>query len=202
MTDYKSWCLHYGQRLDNRTHDDWIKEYTKWVFGKEPPYPDRPGNPLFVHGDMRNDNLPRREEASIYKNDPIIVHVVGVNYVKGDKDREGNTINSDQEIIDACNAGEHENQPGHVMFKNVNDKDFTDLSSSVEQLRPEVFDFTADGSNSDLKNWDVPMPSGPQRGAWACQLLLLKIPEQGEFILNFDADGLPPFRSAGEYKIK
>jgi hypothetical protein len=202
MTDYKRWCLHYGQKLDNRTHDDWIKEFTRWVFGKQPPYPNRPGNPLFVHGDMKNNNQPRKTEVSIYKNDPIIVHVVGANYVKGDKDRQGNAINSDQEIIDACNAAEHDNQAGHVMFKNVNDKDFTDLSSCVEQLRPEVFEFDADGSNSDLKNWDVPMPQGRQRGAWACQLLLLKIPEPGEYVLNFDADGLPPFRSAGEYKLK
>jgi hypothetical protein len=201
MTDYKRWCLHYGQKLDNRTHDDWIKEFTKWVFGKQPPYPDRPGNPLFVHGDMKNNNQSRRMQVSIYKNDPIIVHVVGANFVKGDKDKEGNTINSDQEIKDACNAGEHEDQPGNVQFKIANEKDFTDLSSCVEQLRPEVFDFEVDGSNSDLKSWDVEMPKGPQRGAWSCQLLLLKIPEPGDYLLNFDAKCVPPFESRAEYKI-
>jgi hypothetical protein len=201
MADYKRWCVPYGQDLDGRTHDDWIKEFTKWVFGKQPPYPDRPGNPLFVHGDMENNNQPRKMQVKIYRNDPIIVHVIGANFVKGDKDREGNILNSDQEIKAACNVEEHDDEPGKVMLKEARDKEFQDLSSCVEQLRPEVFEFETDGSNSDLKKWDVPMPEGPQRGAWACQLLLLKIPEQGEYVLNFNAKGVPPFESSAEYKI-
>ena len=201
MANYKSWCVPYGQDLAGLTHDEWIKEFTKWVFGKQPPYPKRKGEPMFIHGEMKNNNQPRRDEVNINKNDPIIVHVIGANFVEGDKDRNGKILKTDQDIKAACNAEAHYDDPGTVMFKEAKDKDFTDLSSCVEQLRPEVFEFEADGSNSDLRNWDDPMPVGPRKGAWSCQLLLLKIPDEGKYELNFKAKGVPPFESSAEYKI-
>lgn len=202
MTDYKDWCVPYGEKIGGHNHEEWLEEYTKWVFGPS-PYPNQKEGSLFVHGDMENSDKLRRENVVIHKNDPIIVNVIGVNFILGEKDGSGNVITNEEELIKCCNREEQMDSPGKVEFKNEQDKSFTDLSSCVEQIRPFPIKFNIDEDNPDLEKWDVPMkPAGDVTGAWACQLLLLKIPQIGKYTLRFDAEGVSPFRSCGEYIIE
>ena len=201
MTDYKDWCIPYGEKLAGRTHEEWVEEYTKWVFGPA-PYPKQREGSLFVHADMENSPKARQENVQINKNDPIIVHVIGVNFVIGEKDGSGNLIRNEEDLLKCSNREEQADGPGKVELKNEEDESFADLSSCVEQIRPFPIKFNVDTNNPDLEKWDVPMkPANNVTGAWASQLLLLKIPQTGKYTLRFDAEGIPPYRSCGEYTI-
>ena len=86
-------------------------------------------------------------------------------------------------------------------FTNINDKSFTDLSSCVEQVRTLPFEFSVSKYNPYLGEWDVPMPHGTQRGVMSSQLLLLRIPKDGEYLLKFEARSFSDFESCGIYQI-
>jgi hypothetical protein len=52
-----------------------------------------------------------------------------------------------------------------------------------------------------LADWDIPMPAGSHRGGMSSQLLLLKIPKVGEYLLKFEARSFSDFESCGIYQI-
>lgn len=206
--NYIQWCVAKPNKLGGLGHKEWLVEYTKWLFG---PFPyHRKGRPLFAHGNYNPRTGCRKEvnlvdgpdsSVTIFKNDPIILEVMGVNYIIGDADRSGDTIENDSDIIRALDFEDEMHSRGKVEFKNINDKHFTNLSSCIEHTRTDPFQFSVSKNNPYLAEWDVPMPSGSHRGAMSSQLLLLKIPKVGEYLLKFEARSFSDFESCGIYQI-
>jgi hypothetical protein len=206
--NYIEWCVKKPNKLARRSHEEWLEEYTKWVFG---PFPyHRKGTPLFAHGNYNPRAGCRKEinlrdgpdsSVTVFENDAIILDVMDVNYIIGDINRLGDTIQSDSEIIRALNFEEEMHSRGKVEFKKISDECFTDMSSCVEQVRTLPFEFTVSKYNPYLGEWDVPVPHGTQRGAMSSQLLLLKIPKEGEYLLKFEARSFSDFESCGIYQI-
>lgn len=206
--NYIEWCVKKPNKLAGRTHEEWLVEYTKWVFG---PFPyHRKGTPLFAHGNYNPRAGCRKEinlkdgpdsSVTVFTNDPIILNVMDSNFIIGDINRLGETIQNDRDIIRALNFEEEMHSRGKVEFKKINDKSFTDLSSCVEQVRTLPFEFSVSKYNPYLGEWDVPMPHGTQRGVMSSQLLLLRIPKDGEYLLKFEARSFSDFESCGIYQI-
>jgi hypothetical protein len=206
--NYIEWCVKKPNKLAGRTHEEWLEEYTKWVFG---PFPyHRKGTPLFAHGNFKPRTGCRKEinlkdgpdsSVTIFENDPIILDVINANFIIGDTNQMGETIRSDRDIIRALNFEEEMHSRGKVEFKKINDESFTDLSSSVEQVRTVPFRFSVSKFNPFLGDWDVPMPPGSQRGVMSSHLVLLKIPKDGEYLLKFEARSYSDFESCGIYQI-
>jgi len=206
--NYLGWCIKKPGKLAGRTHQDWLMEYAKWTFSSFPYH--RKGQPLFVHGNYNARTGCRKEvnlkdgpdsSVTIFMNDPIIVEVIGVNYIMGDADRLGKTIKNEEDIMCALNFEDEMHSDGKVMFKNIMDSHFTDISSCVERIRTKIFRFSASKYNPYLQEWDIPMPSGSHLGAFSSQLLLLKIPVSGEYLLKFEARSFSDFESCGIYQI-
>jgi hypothetical protein len=68
-------------------------------------------------------------------------------------------------------------------------------------VRTVPFRFSVSKFNPFLGDWDVPMPPGSQRGVMSSHLVLLKIPEAGEYLLKFEARSYSDFESCGIYQI-
>jgi hypothetical protein len=206
--NYLGWCIKKPNKLAGRTHEEWLMEYAKWTFGSFPYH--RKGQPLFVHGNYNARTGCRKEvnlkdgpdsSVTIFKNDPIIVEVIGVNYIIGDADRLGKPIKSEEDIISALNFENEMHSDGKVMIKNIMDRHFTNISSCIDRVRTKIFRFSASKYNPYLQEWDIPMPSGIHLGAFSSQLLLLKIPVSGEYLLKFEARSFSDFESCGIYQI-
>jgi hypothetical protein len=206
--NYRNWCVTKPNKLGGRSHKEWLVEYTKWLFSAFPYH--RKGEPLFAHGNYNARTGCRKEvnlidgpdsSVTIFKNDPVILEVIGVNYIIGDADRFGNLIENDSDIIRALDFEDEMHSRGKVEFKNMHDKHFVNLSNFVEQTRTPPFQFSASKHNPYLADWDIPMPAGSHRGAVSSQLLLLKIPKVGEYLLKFEARSFSDFESCGIYQI-
>lgn len=194
-------------KLAGLSHEEWLKEYTRWVFG---PFPyHREGTPLFAHGNFnamgcrKEINLNDGPDSSVtmFKNDPIILDVMNANFVIGDVNRLGEVIKNDNDIIRALDFEDQMHSHGKVEFKKIDDRSFTDLSTCIEEVRALPFQFSVSKYNPYLGEWDIPMPYGTQRGAMSSQLLLFKIPEEGEYFLKFEARSFSDFESCGIYQI-
>lgn len=205
--NYIEWCVKKPNKLAGRTHEEWLQEYTRWVFS---PFPyNREGTPLFAHGNFnamgcrKEINLKDGPDSSvtIFKNDPIILDVMNANFVIGDVNRLGDVIKNDNDIIRALDFEDQMHSQGKVEFKKIDDRSFTDLSTCVEEVRALPFQFSVSKYNPYLGEWDIPMPYGTQRGAMSSQLLLFKIPEEGEYFLKFEARSFSDYESCGIYQI-
>jgi hypothetical protein len=193
MANYMNWVLTSG-------HQQALQAYNDWVYGPNPI--NTPEQPLFVNGIIGSPAV-REESATINTGDLIIVHVIGANYILGDTDSKGNPINTDTEIMQACqHSAENEDFIGSVEFKAEHDPNWTDLTGGVQEVSMTPVNFTADPSNPYLNDWDFPMPPGEHKGAWASKLLLLQIPEPGVFELRSHGKGIPPFEQNTYFKIK
>jgi hypothetical protein len=209
MSDYKSWVIKQGNKLKGRSHEDWLEDYTRFLFGNFPYHAT--GNPLFIHGNIEPGTGCRKQvnlidgadtSVTIFKNDPIIVEVIGVNYIIGDHDRQGNIIQNEGQIARAFDFEESMHSPGKVGFKKITDVDYTNLSPFVVKTRTSIaFPFEASPYNPYLQKWDIPMPVGDHMGAMASQLLLLQIPEEGEYLLKFEARSFFDYESCALYQI-
>lgn len=204
---YIEWCVKKPNKLAGLSHEEWLKEYTRWVFG---PFPyHREGTPLFAHGNFnamgcrKEINLNDGPDSSVtmFKNDPIILDVMNANFVIGDVNRLGEVIKNDNDIIRALDFEDQMHSHGKVEFKKIDDRSFTDLSTCIEEVRALPFQFSVSKYNPYLGEWDIPMPYGTQRGAMSSQLLLFKIPEEGEYFLKFEARSFSDFESCGIYQI-
>jgi hypothetical protein len=193
MVNYMDWVVTSG-------YEQALKAYNDWVYGPNPA--NATGQPLFVNGIIGSPAV-REESATINRGDPIIVHVIGANYILGDTDSKGNSIDNDSKIMQACqHSAENEDFVGSVEFKAEQDPNWTNLTDAVQEVSMTPVNFNADPSNPHLNDWDFPMPPGEHRGAWASKLLLLQIPEPGVFELRSHGKGIPPFEQNTYFKIK
>jgi hypothetical protein len=193
MINYMEWVKTSGL-------EEALRAYNDWVYGPNPV--NITGQPLFVNGIIGSPAV-RSESATINRGDPVIVHVIGVNYILGDTDTKGNHIDNDTKIIEACQySAQNEDLLGSVEFKGKQDTGWTDLTASVAEVSIPPVDFNAHPSNPYLNDWDDPMPPGPHRGAWSSKLLLMHIPVAGEFELRSHGKGVPPFEQKTHFKIK
>lgn len=202
------WCVKKPNKLAGLTHEEWLQEYTRWVFG---PFPyHRKGTPLFAHGNFNARTGCRREvnlkdgpdsSVTIFTNDPIILDVMNANFIISDIDRLGNIIQNEMDVLRALDFEDQMHSQGKVEFKSISDISFTDLSTCVEDVRTLPFEFLVSKYNPYLREWDVPMPAGIQKGAMSSQLLLFKIPQAGEYFLKFEARSFSDFESCGIYQI-
>ena len=122
--NYKDWCVDKNRRLLGRSPEQWLEEYTKWLFG---PFPyHRTGEPLFAHGNVKPGSGCRRQvnlidgpnnSVTVYEGDPIILEVIGVNFIIGDSDRLGNPIASEMDITTALDFEDQTHSEGKVEFK-------------------------------------------------------------------------------------
>lgn len=180
-------------------HEEALRAYNDWVYGPNPV--NTTGQPLFLNGIIGSPAV-RNESATINKDDLIIVHVIGVNYILGDTDTKGNQIDNDTKIIEACQySAQNEDLLGSVEFKGKQDTVWTDLTAGVAEVSMTPVDFNADPSNPYLNDWDDPMPPGPHRGAWSSKLLLMQIPVAGDFELRSHGKGIPPFEQKTHFSI-
>jgi len=191
--NYMNWVRSSG-------HGQALQAYNDWVFGPEPD--DTNGNPLFVNGTI--DGSGEREEShTINIGDPIIVHVIGTNFCLDDKDRTGNSIDTDPKIRQAIrHCAQNEDKVVTVEFKRKQDTNWTNLTAGVEEVSLTPINFEASHSNPYLNNWDDPMKPGPHRGAWSSKLLLMRIPVAGEFELKSHGKGVPPYEQKAHFNIK
>jgi hypothetical protein len=194
MVDYRQWVQTSG-------HQQALREYNDWVFGPNPVFTPGDRN-LFVHGNI-NSAAVRRETPTIGTNTLIIVHVVGVNFIIGDKDSKGNDVDDDPKIQAACEySAKNEDRLVSVQFKAKQDTTWTDLTGLVTEESTQPINFDADPNNPDLEKWDVPMPAkNNHRGAWTSKLLLLKIPVAGVFELKSHGTGVPPYLQKTHFEI-
>lgn len=200
-----------------------LEAYNNWVFGPNPVY-TKGDTELFIHGNI-NSGAVRRESATVSKGATvstgtlIVVHVVGVNFIIGDIDTRNNPIDDDQKVIEALQfSAQNEDKKVFVRIRarqeltpeqtepteEQTDKEaeiagWTILTDLVKEVSYPPSNFTA--SPPDLEKWDVPMPGGPQRGAWASKLLLLKIPVTGVFELKSHGTGIPPYQQQTHFEI-
>jgi hypothetical protein len=193
MVDYRQWVQTSG-------HQPALRAYNGWVFGPNPVYTQ--GDPdLFVHGNI-NSAAVRSENPTIGTSTRIVVHVVGVNFIIGDKDTRNNDVDTDPKVSTACQfSAQNEDRKVSVEFKAKEDPNWTNLTDLVTEVSYPASNFTADPNNPDLNKWDVPMPPGNQRGAWASKLLLIKIPVAGVFNLKSHGTGIPPYQQKTNFEI-
>jgi hypothetical protein len=194
VDDYTTWVQTSGKAQA-------LKAYNNWVFGPN-PVNTTGADPLFVHGNI-NSPAVRSESATIKKDALIIVHVVGVNFIIGDKDSKGNDVDDDPKIQAACEySAKNEDRLVSVQFKAKQETTWTDLTGLVTEESTQPFKFDADRNNPDLEKWDVPMPAkNNHRGAWISKLLLLKIPVAGVFELKSHGTGVPPYLQKTHFEI-
>jgi hypothetical protein len=196
MVNYMNWVRTSG-------HGQSLVAYNDWVFGPD-PVNRTPGNrPLFVHGTIGKADV-RKESPIINTNDLIIVHVIGTNYTIDDPDpvARGSSINNDTSIRNACrHSAQTEDQLVSVKFKKKSDPGWTDLNAGVEEVSMTPVNFYADPGNTYLNDWDIPMPSGQHRGAWSSKLLLMKIPQEGDFELRSKGTSVGGYEQNTEFKI-
>lgn len=206
---YDNWFIAKGGRLAGRTHEEWLVEYTKFLFG---PFPyHAKGQPLFAHGNIEPGTGCRKQvnlidgpdtSVTVYRNDPIILEVIGVNYIIGDNDRQGNIIQTESQIGSAFDFEEKMHSIGKAGFKEIGDTSYENVSHKVvSPVRTPVFQFEASQYNPYLSRWDIPMPVGAHVGAMSSQLLLFSIPEMGEYLLKFEASSFFDYESCGIYQI-
>ena len=210
MGKYAKWFIDRGGRLAGRTHQDWLVEYTKFLFGSF-PYHSK-GQPLFAHGNIEPRTGCRKQvnlidgpdtSVTVYQNDPIVLEVIGVNYILGDNDRQGNIIQTESQISTAFDFEEEMHTDGKVGFKGIKDIKYENVSYKVVRpVRTPVFQFEASQYNPYLSKWDIPMPVGNHVGAMSSQLLLFSIPDLGEYLLKFEASSFFDYESCGIYQIK
>jgi hypothetical protein len=193
MVDYRQWVQTSG-------HQQALREYNDWVFGPNPVFTPGDRN-LFVHGNI-NSAAVRRETPTIGTNTLIIVHVVGVNFIIGDKDTRNNNVDTDPKVTAAVQfSAQNEDRKVSVEFKAKQVPNWTDLTDLVREVSYPPSNFIADPNNPFLQQWDDPMRPNNQRGAWASKLLLLKIPDAGVFELRSDGTGIPPYRQQTHFEI-
>jgi hypothetical protein len=193
MVNYMDWVRTSG-------HGQALQAYNDWVFGPDPV--NRAGNPLFVNGTIDGSGV-RNESATIYTDDPVIVHIIGANYCLREKDIKGNEIDTDTKIRQACqHSAQNENQLVSVEFKAKQDSNWTNLNAGVEEVNLTPINFEVSTSNPYLKDWDVPMKPGSHRGAWSSKLLLMRIPVAGDYELKFHGTGVQPYEQKAHFKIK
>jgi hypothetical protein len=195
MTNYSEWVNTNEGQLKG-----FLKQYNDWVFGAD-PYPKQKPKMLFVHGSIGSPEV-REESHDIKRGEPIIVHVIGTNFVKEDRDANGNIINDDNQIIRACQDEEGTDQCDFVKIKGPGDKDWTSLAQHVSVVRstPDRFD----ANNSDLDKWKPEMRRGDRRGAWSSKLLVLEVPETantGVYELSCGGHGSDDYRQRADFKI-
>lgn len=195
--DFMIWVQKLG-------HEQALKAYNEWVFGQNPVYTEG-DKYLFIHGEI-NSPATRQGEATVNPNTVIVVHVVGVNFIIGDTDTQNNQLNDDPKVSAACQfSARNEDRRQSVNIKTKGGQNWTDLTNLVEEVTYTPDRFTADPNNPDLKKWDVEMPEGPQRGAWASKLLLLKAPTDQvgkDFELKSHGTGIPPYQQKTHFEIK
>lgn len=195
MTDYSEWVIRNEGQLKG-----FLNEYNDWVFGPD-PYPNQIPGKLFVHGNIGNPKV-RKESHDIKRGQPIILHIVGTNFVKDDKDRNGKKIERDDEIESACQDGERDDAVDFVKIKGPGEKDWTSLAGYVSVVRSQPHRFNAD--NSDLGKWIPEMPSGERRGAWSSKLLVLRAPETantGVYELSCEGHAGDGYRQSADFMI-
>lgn len=176
-----------------------LKEFNDWVYGDE-FYPNQKPGMLFVQGNINNPAV-RKESHTIKSGEPIVVHVIGTNFIKKDRDGSGKEVDDDNRIGRACQDEEGTDLCDFVKIKGPGDKDWTDLNEHVVQVRTSPDDFTASANNSDLGKWNPPMPSGPQRGAWSSKMLVLKLSDPGVYELSSQGHGSNDYRQRADFTI-
>ena len=195
MTNYGEWVNTNEGQLKA-----FLKEFNDWVFSNN-PYPSQKPGKLFLQGKIGDPGV-RQESHDINRGEPIIVHVVGTNFIKGDNDRRGNRIDDDNQIKAACQDEEGDDGVDFVKIKRQGDTDWTHLDEFVKIVRSSPDDFGA--NNSDLGKWKPPMTAGRLRGAWSSRLLALKVPEEAEtgvYELSFEGHGSNNYRQRGNFNI-
>jgi hypothetical protein len=158
--NYLEWCVKKPNKLLGRTHEQWLEQYTRWLFG---PFPyHRKGEPLFVHGNYnarsgcrKQVNLKDGPDSSVtmFEEDPVIVEVMGANFIIGDVNRSDDAIKNDNDIIRALDFEDRMHSKGKVEFKKISDRLFTSLSSCVDQIRTLPFQFSASRHNPYLAQY-------------------------------------------------
>ena len=176
-----------------------LQEFNDWVFGDE-FYPNQKPGRLFVQGNINNPAV-RKESHTIKRGEPIIVHVVGTNFIKNDKDSNSKEVDDDNKIGRACQDEEGADHCDFVKIMGPGDKDWTDLNEHVVQVRTPPADFTASANNSDLGKWNPPMPSGSQRGAWSSKMIVLKLSDPGVYELSFQGHAANGYRQLADFAI-
>jgi hypothetical protein len=196
-------AVSYRQWVQGSGHQQALRAYNDWVFGPNPVF--NKGDPnLFIHGEI-NSPAVRQEAATIDTNTLIVVHVVGANFIIGDKDSSNNDVDADPKVSAACQfSARNEDRKVSVEFKGQADPNWTNLTDLVTEASYPPSNFTASPQNPYLGKWDVPMPSGNQRGSWASKLLLLKVPPAGRgkvFELKSHGTGIQPYQQKTHFEI-
>jgi hypothetical protein len=189
----------YAAENDSGALKGFLKEFNEWVFGDE-YYPNQKPGMLFVQGNI-NDPAVRKESHTIKSGEPIIVHIVGTNFIRKDRDSSGKEIDDDNKIRRACQDEEGADQCDFVKIKGPGDKDWTDLKEHIVHVRTSPEDFTASANNPDLGKWNPPMPPGRQRGAWSSKMLVLKLPDPGVYELSYEGHAANDYRQLADFKI-
>jgi len=192
MTDYYDWVVPYGQQLNGKTHEGWLKEYNDWVFGDS--YPAQPTGALILQGTV-GSSAANNVSATINTNDAIVLHVIGANIIGVDYDKNGFKFDTDDRIRKGSDDSEQEDSVKYVDFRKTSDAEnsTTSLIRGVCQVKMAPVNTFVSPNNPDLSKWKPPMPSGTQRSAWTSQLLLMKIPETGTYVLRSNAEGERPY---------
>ena len=189
----------YTVENDSDALKGFLKGFNDWVFGDE-NYPNQKAGTLFVQGNI-NDPAVRKESHTINRGEAIIVHVVGTNFIKKDKDSNGNEIDDDNNIKKHCQDDEGTDHCDFVKIKGPGDKDWTDLNKHVVQVRTSPDDFKASANNPDLGKWNPAMPSGSQRGAWSSKMLVLRLSDPGVYELSSQGHGANEYRQRADFEI-
>ena len=199
MTNYSEWVVKNEGKLKA-----FLKEYNDWVFGDQ-YYPNQKPGMLFVQGNV-NDPTAREESHTVKRGEPIIVHVLGTNFIKSEIVSNGIEIGEeeDDKIMRHCRDEEGTDHCDNVRIKGPGDKAWADLDEHVVQVRTSPGNFTASAKNPDLDKWNPPMPSGPQRGAWSSKMLVLEVPETAEtgiYELISNGRGSNNYEQRAKFKI-
>lgn len=195
MANYSKWVETSQGQLKR-----YLKEYNDWVFGAR-PYPEQKPGMLFVQGKIGSSEV-REESHDIKRGEPIIVHVIGTNFVIGDKDKRGDEIKDKNDIERACQDEEGDDGCEFVKIKGPGDEDWTSLDQYVDVVRSTPDKFYAD--NSDLNKWNPKMDRGDRTGAWLSRLLVLDVPktaDPGVYELSCKGHGSDGYEQHAEFKI-
>jgi hypothetical protein len=197
MTDYSEWANKYNEgQLKG-----FLKEYNDWAFGENHPNQIPGKEKVFIHGLIDSPNA-RKDEAPIKRGKPIIVHVIGTNFVKGDRDAGNRPIENDEQITRACQDDAGNDGVNYVRIKGPGENDWTNLDQYVLTVKSPPNKFTA--NNPDLGKWRPPMPPGEQRGAWLSKLLVLQVPQKantGVYELECQGHASKDYVQTAHFKI-